>query len=305
MDKDEHYDYLKQIANDIDTIILNDVGKTRFQEQIEDFKKKDESRLTQGQKFARTRPTDEQILRLDYVMLAIVHDFVFDNPTNRICFNPRASQHWYNRWASVKWNGIVNSNIRLLIEQALGRVKEDIIEQQHQTTTGLKPNAQQGSGCETDLKSQPAKDSIRAQVFICYSHRDKRWLNDLQTHLKPYVRNGLTACSDKQIVPGSKWLQEIETALASAKVAVLLVTPYFLASDFIHEKELGPLLKKAEKGKVRIIWIPIRACAYKETPLKDYQAAGNPDNPLANMKAERDKVWVKICEEIKKAVLDK
>jgi hypothetical protein len=160
-----------------------------------------------------------------------------------------------------------------------------------------------GDNIQTTFETTKRKvESIRDQVFICYSHKDERWLNDLQTHLKPYVRNGLTAWSDKQIAPGSKWLPEIETALASAKVAVLLVTPYFLDSDFIHEKELGPLLKKAEKGKVRIIWIPVRACAYKETLLKDYQAAGDPEKPLEIMKANRNKAWVKICEEIKKAV---
>jgi len=152
-----------------------------------------------------------------------------------------------------------------------------------------------------ETTKQKAK-SVRDLVFIGYSHKDKRWLNDLQTHLKPYVRNGLTAWSDKQITPGSKWFPKIETALASTKVAVLLVTPNFLASDFIHEKELGPLLKEAENGKVSILWIPVRACAYKETPLKDYQAVIGPEKPLANMKAERDKAWVKICEEIKKAV---
>jgi hypothetical protein len=147
----------------------------------------------------------------------------------------------------------------------------------------------------------PSKNTIPDQVFICYSHKDQKWLDDLQTHLKPYVRKGLTAWSDKQIATGSKWLPEIEIALASAKVAVLLVTPDFLASDFIHEKELGPLLKKAEKGKVKIIWIPVRASSYKETSLKDYQAAGDSEKPLEIMKANRNKAWVKICEEIKKA----
>jgi hypothetical protein len=147
-------------------------------------------------------------------------------------------------------------------------------------------------------------EHIRDQVFIGYSHKDKRWLDDLQTHIKPYVQNGsVAAWSDKQIAPGSRWFQEIKEALAHAKVAALLVTPNFLASDFIHENELTPLLKEAEKGDVRIIWIPVRACAYKETLLKDYQAAIDPDKPLANMKkADRDKAWVKICEEIKKAV---
>jgi hypothetical protein len=156
---------------------------------------------------------------------------------------------------------------------------------------------------ETGQNDEVRNEVMRDLVFICYSHKDKRWLEDLETHLKPSMRGGsITAWSDKQIVPGSKWMKEIEAALAATKVAVLLVTPNFLASDFINENELGTLLKRAEKGKVTIIWVPVRACSYKETPLKDYQAAIDSEKPLANMKAERDKAWVKICEEIKKSV---
>jgi hypothetical protein len=176
--------------------------------------------------------------------------------------------------------------------------KEFIAELKRWAASGKEGDKIQATSETTKLKVE----AIRDQVFIGYSHKDKRWLDDLQTHLKPYVRNGsVTAWSDKQITPGSKWFPKIEAALASTKVAVLLVTPDFLASDFIHENELGPILKKAEKGKLIIIWVPVRACAYKETPLKDYEAAGDPDKPLANMKAGRDNAWVRICEEIKKA----
>ena len=83
----------------------------------------------------------------------------------------------------------------------------------------------------------------------------------------------------------------------------MMVSPDFLASDFIHEHELGPLLKEAEQGGVRILWIPIRACSYKETPLKTYQAVSDPDKPLAaQTKAKRDAAWVKICEQVNKAL---
>jgi len=168
----------------------------------------------------------------------------------------------------------------------------------------------EASGDKSGENMQPTSETtkgkaetIREQVFIVYSHKDKGWLEDLQTHLKPYMRNRtLTAWSDENISPGAEWFEEIKRALASTKVAVLLVTKDFLASEFIHERELTPLLKEAEKGNVCIIWIPVRACAYNETPLKNYQAAIGPDKPLANMKkADRDKAWVTICEKIKKA----
>jgi len=142
----------------------------------------------------------------------------------------------------------------------------------------------------------------RNKVFISYSHKDTKFLEELLLHLKPLERAGLVSkWSDKQIAPGSQWFDEIKDALVGAKVAVMMVSPGFLASDFIHEHELGPLLKEAEQGGVRILWIPVRACSYKETLLKNYQAVISPDKPLAEMKAERNKAWVKVCEEIKNA----
>ena len=144
----------------------------------------------------------------------------------------------------------------------------------------------------------------KAQVFLSYSHKDKRWLDVLLVHLKPYLRDDLfTAWSDQQIAPGSIWFAEIQAALLNTKFAVLLVSPDFLASDFIHDRELGPLLKKAREGGVKILWVPIRRTAYMETPSKDYQACLDPNKPLAEWRIDRrDLAWEKICEEIKKAV---
>ena len=111
----------------------------------------------------------------------------------------------------------------------------------------------------------------RDQVFISYSHKDTKWRDDLDTHLKPYLRGSpIVSWSDEQIAPGSEWFREIQSALTNSKVAVLLVSPNFLASDFIHEHELGPLLKEAKQGGVRILWVPVRGSAYKQTALKNY-----------------------------------
>jgi hypothetical protein len=162
------------------------------------------------------------------------------------------------------------------------------------------------NGFDTDLNRDGPSMSTDL-VFISYSHRDKEWRKDLEIHLKPYLREGsITSWSDEQIVAGSQWLGEIKSALAQTKIAVLLVTPDFIASDFIHEHELGPLLKEAKQGGVKILWVPVRASAYKKTALKDYQAVRDPDKPLANMmEADRDPAWVSICEEIEKQLTAK
>jgi TIR domain len=143
----------------------------------------------------------------------------------------------------------------------------------------------------------------RHHLFISYSHKDRKFLDQLLTHLKPLERAGrVSHWSDLQIAPGTQWFNKIASAVASARVAVLLVTPNFLASDFIHENELGPLLKGAEQGGVEILWIPVRSSSYKETALASYQALISPEKPLAVMKAERDKAWVGICDRIKESL---
>jgi hypothetical protein len=88
--------------------------------------------------------------------------------------------------------------------------------------------------------SKPARAGGGArQVFISYSHKDRFWLEKLKTMYAPLVwSNDTSVWDDTLIGPGEMWERAIGDAVESAKVAVLLVSPNFMASPFIVKKEV-------------------------------------------------------------------
>jgi formylglycine-generating enzyme required for sulfatase activity len=144
----------------------------------------------------------------------------------------------------------------------------------------------------------------RDQLFISYSHVDREWVERLQTMIRPLVRShGLRLWDDSQIQPGDKWREEIETALAAAKVALLLVSSDFLASEFVTNSELPQLLTAAEEEGLRILWVPLRPSLVTVTPIYAYQGLGDPGRPLAGMDpVEQEEALVEIALAIQKAL---
>jgi hypothetical protein len=146
--------------------------------------------------------------------------------------------------------------------------------------------------------------STRTKVFISYSHADKEWLERLKRHLKPLVREGnLDYWDDTHIRPGDDWKQEIQNALDTAQVAVLLISADFFASDFIDENELPPLLDAAKAKGVRILPVIISASQFAwNSSLARFQTVNPPDRPLAKMPpADQEDVFNYLAQTIRAA----
>jgi hypothetical protein len=142
-------------------------------------------------------------------------------------------------------------------------------------------------------------------VFVSYSHADTTWLQRLRIHLKPLERQGaITLWDDTRIKPGTRWREEIRKALEHARVAVLLVTADFLASDFITMDELPPLLRAAEKRGTLILPVIVKPCRFEQTEgLCDFQAVNSPSKPLVALhSARREELFSRLSGVIEEAL---
>ena len=90
-------------------------------------------------------------------------------------------------------------------------------------------------------------------VFISYSHQDEVWKDRLIQQLGVLQRQGiLSAWSDREIPGGDPWEEQIQKAMDRSCIAVLLISPHFLNSDFILTREVPHLLQQREKRGLRI-----------------------------------------------------
>ncbi len=137
----------------------------------------------------------------------------------------------------------------------------------------------------------------RTKVFISYSHKDTKHLDRLHTHLAHYERIGVVDYwDDTKISPGAEWKEEIKKALQSTKVAILLVSADFLASKFISENELPPLLSAAKANGAIILPVILSPCVFEASSLFQFQAVNPPSKPLSKMsRHEKEETWLKIA----------
>ncbi len=145
---------------------------------------------------------------------------------------------------------------------------------------------------------------VRDEVFICYARKNNTWKERVRTHLKPYVNYfDITVWSDNNIRKGRDWDQEIKAALQRAKVAILLETPEFLASNYIHNDELPEIMRAEQDEGLVIMRFPISTSAVGVTPLARFEAVWDSSIKLQNLIDDKkrgrvDEILADACKEV-------
>ena len=100
--------------------------------------------------------------------------------------------------------------------------------------------------------------------FISYAHDDVALLRKFRLHLKALDHAfRLTFWSDDSIHAGDHWNDTIREAIEQADVFLLLVSPAWIASDFIRNHERPAITRRCAAAKCRVISVILKNCDWE------------------------------------------
>lgn len=149
------------------------------------------------------------------------------------------------------------------------------------------------------------RKSAMKKIFISHSTDDYQEVQEFITHLQPLKREGLIDhwhCS--QLIPNDIWDAEIQKNLWDSDIICMLISPSWLANEYIFSKELMVAIERKElfrssfQGKdIYIFPIIIKPCIWERIGvLSQFQAAPQKAMPLNNY-ADKNQAW---CDVLKK-----
>jgi hypothetical protein len=140
------------------------------------------------------------------------------------------------------------------------------------------------------------------EVLYSYAHEDEKLRNELDKHLSNLKRQGvITDWHDRDISAGTEWNEEIARHLESAKVILLLISPDFMNSDYIHDVEVKRAMERHESGEARVIPVIVRPVDWEGTPFSKLQALPTDALPVTKWE-NQDEAFLSVAKAIRTAL---
>lgn len=145
-------------------------------------------------------------------------------------------------------------------------------------------------------------DPKSVSTFLSYAREDEGFKKLLETHLSSLRREGrITHWDDRKITAGNEWRAEIEKQLDAARLIILMISAYFIESEFCFSIELKRALERHESGEARVVPIIVRPCDWKNSLVSKLQALPTDGKPITTW-TPRDMAYVNIVEGLRKVI---
>lgn len=126
--------------------------------------------------------------------------------------------------------------------------------------------------------------SNKIEIFFSYSNVDVKLRDELAKHLRGLERKGvITAWHESEISAGKESAKEIEKHLNSASIILLLVSPDYISSDELWQREVTQAMKRHEQKEARVIPVLLRDYhGWEEMPFGKLQPLPKNGKPITD-----------------------
>ena len=140
-----------------------------------------------------------------------------------------------------------------------------------------------------------------APLFFSYSHRDETLRDELEIHLALLKRQGvIETWHDRRIGAGKDFAGEISQHLEGADIILLLVSPYFLASDYCHDVEMSRALERHQEGVARVIPVILHPCDWKSALFGKLLAVPRDGKPVSKYPNQHE-AFLEVVQAVREA----
>lgn len=140
------------------------------------------------------------------------------------------------------------------------------------------------------------------KLFYCYAHEDKELREEMDRHLSTLKHLGvIRSWYDGEILPGAAWEKGITDQLNTADLILLLITSYFLSSDYCYSTEMVRALERHKAGEATVIPILLRPVDWEGSPFSILQILPSNAQPVTRW-TNRDDAFEDIARGIRRTI---
>lgn len=148
-------------------------------------------------------------------------------------------------------------------------------------------------------KSNRRKSVKGVKIFISYAHEDEEFKEGIERHLSGLKESGLIhTWHDRQIKPGELWDEEIKGNLEDCKIILMLVSSYFMQSNYIQDVEIKRALDRSDRNELTIIPIIVRPCDFSSLYISRFHSLPKNTNPIVKW-TDREEAYLDVIESLK------
>jgi tetratricopeptide (TPR) repeat protein len=163
------------------------------------------------------------------------------------------------------------------------------------------------AGSERKLM-MPGQSQNPPSVFVSYAREDESYKNNLVKQLNVLEGQGvISSWHDGLLVAGEQWNETIVNQINAARVILLLISPDFMNSQYIHNVEMKRASERHKAGEVTVIPVLVRNVNSWENELFGKIKLGElnalpPEAKFISKWADRDDAFASVAKGIQIAI---